>query len=134
MALLWSVTVQTYLYSCSLLQVAHSWAPHGMAAQPYMAATHMQIFLTSTGPWDVGGSVRYAGTEIYPHTIMLAWVRDYVPGIYITSILVTQYIFVYHAVTMQSQCTTGRQANIQLMVKLSQDQIRQASTAEKRYK
>ena len=38
-----------------------------MAAQPYVAATHMKmIFLTPTGPWDIGGSVSYAGTEIYP--------------------------------------------------------------------
>lgn len=47
------------------LQVARCWPPHSMAAQPYMTATHMQIFLTPTGPWD-SGSVSYAGTEIYP--------------------------------------------------------------------
>lgn len=126
--------------SCCLLQVACSWAPHGMAAQPYMAATHMKIsFLTPTGPWDISGSVSYAETEIHPDpqyfAAQQASIERCVLGKYwITSFSITQYILVCHTVTMQSQCTTDRLANIQLMVKLSQHQIHQTSIAEKRYK
>ena len=111
-----------------------------MAAQPYVAATHMKmIFLTPTGPWDIGGSVSYAGTEIYPDpqyfAAQQASIERCVLGMYwIASLLITQYILVSHAVTMQSQCTTDRQANIQLTVMQSQHQIHQASIAEKRCK